>query len=211
MKLDFQKQHYQLVFFSLFWQILTYMLPNRFLLREPWPVPVTPVDHLVPVSSLWIWIYVSFYLFIAGTYFFSKDVFDRQLIFYSYVGSATFSFFYFFIFPSSIDRAPYLIQSLGPSDQVLNLIRTTDASVNCFPSMHICLSTVAAMTLYKSSKKWGMFGIFWLCMIAYSTMATKQHYFYDVISGAMLGALTWFSVFTLLKKQETQGATENFQ
>jgi membrane-associated phospholipid phosphatase len=211
MKLDFQKQHFQLVLFSLLWQVITYMLPNRFLLREPWAVPTTLVDNLIPVSSHWIWIYVSFYVFIASAYFFSKDLFDRQLIFYSYVGSATFSFFYFFLFPSAIDRAPYLIKTGGPSDFLLNLIRTTDASVNCFPSMHICLSTVAAMTIYKSSKKWGAFAVFWLVMIAYSTMATKQHYFYDVISGAGLGMVTWYGVFTLLRRQDAQRAAGSLQ
>ena len=204
MKIDFEKHHYQLVFISLFWQIVTYMLPNKFSIRVPWPVPVTGVDNWVQVSSPWIWVYVSFYFFIGGTYLFSRDLFNRRLIFYSYMGSATFSFFYFFILPTSISRAPYTINNFGPSEVVLNFIRTLDTSVNCLPSMHICLSTVAALTLIKTSKKWGLFGVFWLFMIAYSTMATKQHYFYDVVTGAFLGIFTWLSVYFYLRRKDAQ-------
>lgn len=180
------------------------MLPNKLGMREPWPVPVTNVDDWIELSSLWIWVYVSFYIYFAGTYLFSESLFNRRLLFYSYMWSATFSLFYFFIFPTSITRENYLIESNGFSDMALNIIRDLDTSVNCIPSMHICLSTIATITILKASKTWGCLAILWLILIAYSTMATKQHYFYDVVTGAALGAFTWFCVFLFLRRQDAQ-------
>jgi len=176
------------------------MLPNKLILRAPWPVPATSVDNWIVVSSPWIWIYVSFYIYFGGAYLFSKSLFNRQLYFYSYMTSATISMFYFFMFPTSITREKYAIEALGPSDSVLNFIRAIDTSVNCLPSMHICLSTIATLTLFRVSKVFGIFALLWLGLIAFSTMATKQHYFLDVVTGAALGAATWAAVFIYLKR-----------
>lgn len=212
MKLDFEKHHYQLVAISIIWQVITYMLPNKLILREPWPVPVTAADEWVNVSSPWIWVYVSFYIYFGGAYLFSKSIFNRQLMFYSYMISATLSMFYFFLFPTSIVRDPYKIGSAGASETVLNFIRTIDTSVNCLPSMHICLSTIATITLFRVSKIFGLFAVFWLLMIAYSTMATKQHYFYDVLTGAALGAVTWLGVYYYLRRNpDAQGQIRSVQ
>lgn len=207
MKQHFEKYHYQLVSVSILWQMITYMLPNKLFLREPWPVPATVFDQWVSVSSWWIWIYASFYVYFIGAYLFSKNLFDRQLLFFSYIGAATFSMFCFFIFPTSVSREKYLTGSNGTSELALNFIRSVDNSVNCLPSMHVCLSTIATITLFRASKTLGYTAIIWLSLISYSTMATKQHYFYDVITGAALGVFTWLSVFYYLKNQSHDGAT----
>lgn len=178
------------------------MLPNKLSLLEPWPVPATPVDHWVAVSSWWIWVYVSFYIYFIGVYLFSTALFERRLLFYSYMSSATISMFAFFIFPTSITREKYLISQYGYSESMLNFIRSVDASINCLPSMHICLSTIATISVFRMSKSLGYWALLWLGLIAYSTMATKQHYFYDVLTGAALGGFTWMSVFFYLKRTE---------
>ena len=77
MKQHFEKYHYQLVSISVLWQSITYMLPNKLFLREPWPVPATVVDQWITVSSEWTWVYVSFYVYFIGVYFYSKSLFNR--------------------------------------------------------------------------------------------------------------------------------------
>lgn len=168
-------------------------------------MPATTVDHWVTVSSWWIWIYVSFYIYFIGVYLFSKGLFERQLLFYSYMTSATLSMFTFFVFPTSISREKYLIGHYGYSESMLNFIRSVDASINCLPSMHICLSTIATISVFRISRSLGYGALLWLGLIAYSTMATKQHYFFDVVTGAALGGFTWLSVFFFLKRAESDG------
>jgi membrane-associated phospholipid phosphatase len=179
------------------WQLLTYMLPNKIILFEPRPVPLSMVDDMIPMSSWWIWFYVSYYIFIFGTFLFLKFEKTKKLLFMSYTSSALFSCFCFFLFPTSIDRELYPIGEIkGLSDWALNFIRSTDTSVNCLPSMHIALSLTATLCIYSESRKYGLLAFIWFSLISYSTMATKQHYFYDFVAGVVLAVVFWiFSKF----------------
>ena len=60
--------------------------------------------------------------------------------------------------------------------------------VNCLPSMHVCMSFVAAACLSLVYGRVGRALVWaWFVAICYSTMATKQHYFVDLIAGFALG------------------------
>ena len=118
----------------------------------------------------------------------------------SYSLAGLFACVIFFVYPTSISREFYLIETnINLSDYVLNFIRQIDTNINCNPSMHVALSLIAALAITSESKKQGILALVWFCLISYSTMATKQHYFYDVLSGALLGLLFWFLNFYYIK------------
>lgn len=174
------------------WQLLTYMLPNKIILFEPRPVPLSMVDDMIPLTSWWIWFYVSYYVFIFGTFLFVKFEKTKKILYLTYTSSALFSCFYFFLLPTSIDRELYPIGEInGLSDWALNFIRSTDTSVNCLPSMHIALSLSATLCISSENRLKGLLAFVWFCLISYSTMATKQHYFYDFIAGVVLAVVFW--------------------
>jgi membrane-associated phospholipid phosphatase len=58
--------------------------------------------------------------------------------------------------------------------------------------MHIALSLSAALSINLESKKNGAVAFIWFALISYSTMATKQHYFYDFVAGILLACCFWY-------------------
>ena len=204
-KLNFDIKH--LVKTSLVFVFLTlvYALPNKIILTDPWLVPLTKIDTLIPFSSVWIWAYISYYPFIFGAALFIQDHTSRKLIFYSYLASASIASVVFFSFPSVIPREFYpVLEYRSISDVVLSIIRFIDSSTNCAPSMHICLTLIATLCVWTASKKYGPIAFLWFLLIAYSTMATKQHYFIDVVTGAVLGLTIWALTYKMIQIQKAK-------
>ena len=200
--LDLEKNHIRNFILLAIWMILTYMFPNKFILTQPQEVQTTFIDHAIPLSSPWIWVYVSYYLFIFAPYLFSQNLMFRKMIFSSYMSAASISCLIFFAFPTSISRDLHPLEVNSFSDHALQFIRNADTSVNCVPSMHIALSLISTLTLALYNRKIGILAGFWFLMISYSTMATKQHYFYDVAAGAIFGFIFWYTSLIYLKKQK---------
>lgn len=186
-KLVDRKTKIPLGLFILFWIIVLYMLPQKFPIFEGQLVPVTFVDHLIPLSASWIWIYVSYYFYLIGAFLIARGNNANQ-IFYSFFCSAILGTIIFFLFPTLIDRDLHpLIDATSLSGWMLSVIRMTDAPLNCAPSMHIAMTTIAAGTFVRERTWFSWPAIIWAILIAYSTMATKQHYWWDVVTGFTLG------------------------
>lgn len=199
--INLEKNHMRNFILLVVWMIITYMFPNKYILLPPSEVQTTFIDHAIPLSSHWIWVYVSYYVFIFAPYLLSENLVVRKILFSSYMSAASFSCLIFFAFPTSISREQHPLEVVNLSDYVLQFIRNADASVNCVPSMHIALSLIATLTLALQNKKMGGLAALWFLMISYSTMATKQHYFYDVLAGVIFGLIFWLASFKYLKKQ----------
>ena len=181
------------------WVILTYYLPNKYLILSPFAVPSTFVDQWIGVSPNWVWAYVSYYLYLIGAYLLARDEQNLNQLAYSYLVSTLIAFFIFFLLPTSLPRDIYPLESSASwSAWMLSHVRSVDESINCAPSMHITMSTIAALTYFKESKKVGFITAIWGLLIAYSTMATKQHYFWDVITGFIFGLII-YGIFSRAK------------
>ena len=185
------------------WQTITYMLPNKIILFEPRPVPLSAIDNMIPLSAWWIWPYISYYIFIFGAFLYVKYEKTKRILVLTYTSSALFSCFYFFIFPTTIDRELYPIGEINNlSRWALNFIRNTDTSVNCLPSMHIALSLTASLCIASENRRQGLLAFIWFFLISYSTLATKQHYFYDFLAGAALSLIFWLISKKLITRYE---------
>ncbi len=185
--------------FILFWLVVTYGIPNRYGIIEPWPVPLTAVDNLIPLQIWTIWIYVGTY-FTVGAVFLTAKERDALEMFYTLIFSGAVSFFFFTFLPTSIDRTLYPIPegATGLSVALLNHIRSVDVSVNCAPSMHVVMGWVVVLGT-RMQKRWIQWlGIMTGLAIIYSTMSTKQHYFLDAVAGTMLA----FGAYMGARKQQ---------
>ena len=177
--------------------IFLYFLTTHFYVGTPSYVPITFFDVWAIHSPIWIWAYVSYYFYLIGIYLSVRDEQILNQIYYSYLAAGIAGAIIFFFFPSTVLRELYpLAENQGLSEKMLGFIRTIDSSRNCAPSMHVAFSTIAAMTFWrdrKESQKTRFFVTSWSLMIFYSTMATKQHYFLDVISGFVLGVVIFYT------------------
>ena len=201
-KIEFGKHQVVTLIFLIAWVAGTYMLPNKYILREPAPVALTPVDNFIALSYYWIWAYVSYYIYIFGSFLVIQKELNKKIMVLAYFSAGLASTLIFFLFPTMISRDHYpLAQITDISAWVLQTIRSTDASVNCMPSMHVALSLIATLTICLDSKKLRPIAIPWFLLIAYSTMATKQHYFYDVVTGCIHGLFFWLVSYRYIQHQ----------
>lgn len=202
-KFDVNKHRWFIIGGLIFWVYVTYMLPNKIILREPMPVRGTPVDDFISLSSHWVWPYVSYYVYIFGTFLVLQTERFKKVLILAYTTAGLASSFIFFSFPTMIlrdERYP-LAHVTTLSEWALQFIRASDRSVNCMPSMHVALSLIATLTICMELKKWRPVALIWFALIAYSTMATKQHYFYDVVSGSLHGVIFWYASYRYILNQ----------
>lgn len=163
-------------------------------------MPTWKIDELIGFNSEYIWIYNSLHLFIIMVTFRYSD--KKKLLQYTkgVVLIATISFAIFLIFPT---------EAVRPSSQNTSwfyqfLIRI-DGTTNAFPSLHVSLALFALYSLIKDQKN-GIIGIIiycvWCSAIIFSTLATKQHVFIDIIGGILLA----FSIVKILELKNKKHA-----
>lgn len=168
-----------------------YFFPNRFQLFTPVQMDRTWLDDWVPLSPIWIWFYVGCYFFVAWIFLTAKSQKNAKCIFWSLLLAAAFSSFIFWVFPTVIDRGRYPLLEGGISTIMLGWIRAADNSVNCFPSMHVAMTVIACYGFYRDSKRTLPVALLIGFGVCISTLATKQHYFYDVLGGLVVGLFAW--------------------
>jgi membrane-associated phospholipid phosphatase len=63
-----------------------------------------------------------------------------------------------------------------------------DLPRNCLPSGHVTAAFLTAFSVRQCRPRLGAALVFWAAVISISTLTTKQHYFWDVITGVLLSA-----------------------
>jgi len=99
----------------------------------------------------------------------------------------------FLSFPTEYPRECY-----PSSNLCLTIVRWTDTSANCTPSLH-----VATTLIFAACYQWGVprasrfskfFFWFWSLAIIASTLTTKQHYLWDIAAASIVtGTILYFS------------------
>ncbi len=69
---------------------------------------------------------------------------------------------------------------------VLNLMRASDPSINCLPSMHVAVATFAGLLVRQVDRTIGTGLLMGMPLIWYATMALDQHWFVDGLAGMLL-------------------------
>ena len=186
---------------SKYWVGLFFLVLNMTLYSLTNQIPdkglafLTPtfIDEAIPLIPWTAWIYASYPLLFLLVYASERD--NKQLSRYLYAALAVnlISEAIFILWPTAIDRSLFPI----PGDQgelsvgLMHFIRKADNAGNCFPSLHVSTSLLSAFALWRHGSKRFVFALVWAVAIALSTMTTKQHFFVDVVSGAILAAAAY--------------------
>ena len=196
--------------------IAGFMWVYFWLLRHPlFPVTVMPltwVDRLIgfqswsliPYASLWV--YISL---VPGLLNLRREMapYLSAVSLLSLAGFAIFLFWPTAVPPPDVDWARY------PS---IEFLKTVDTSGNACPSLHVAFAVLTALWLHRILKElrapWPprLLNVCWCALIAWSTLATKQHVMVDLETGAILGwMVAALHLYVLPRFRILDGLTES--
>ncbi|MGI9433561.1 MAG: phosphatase PAP2 family protein [Geminicoccaceae bacterium] len=178
--------------------VLSTMLPVWILVPyaviQRWPiVPVNTyaecfLDRLVGFDPDWVWVYVSAYLLVPIPLWLVTTTENLRLYVRGVVWICIISWAFFVVHPVQGPRP----DPISRSNLLFDLIVRLDRPINSFPSLHISVASYTLLlagrirttsTAPAERRLWLVIGWLWLTLIAYATLATKQHFVADVVAG----------------------------
>jgi membrane-associated phospholipid phosphatase len=181
------------IFISVFFVAYFYVL--RHPVVESTLMPLTALDLMIPFQPGTLIVYVSLWFYVGIPPSLLTGL--RELIMYCCWTAALcitgLACFYFW--PTAISRGT-IDTDAHPGFQ---LIQGLDAAGNACPSLHVATAIYSAIWLHRLLREIGAgrFVLFanwgWVTLIAYSTLATKQHVALDVVAGIALGGVFAFA------------------
>ncbi|MFC7337022.1 phosphatase PAP2 family protein [Haloferula chungangensis] len=178
---------------TVLWIIVPYGLLQHIAIREILWVKPSAFDLAIPVNFHSLWFYLTFYGLLGWIGLVIDDRSFKRYI-RSIWWTALISHIVFFLVPNGVtreaiqaDSAPLVYQWLVAADQPRN----------AFPSLHASLSVLAGLAANASSSLHPTLKIaawIWIVGILWSTIALRQHYAVDLISGSILATITWWLV-----------------
>jgi len=168
-------------------------------LVEPRRLSLSGLDRAIGFAPGWVWGYQSVYLLIVLVPWLATRRDDLRRYARGFVLLAAAGFVCFLLYPVDGPRPPDV-----PRTGMWALLLAYDAPRNAMPSLHVGLAaytvlfgarTLAAEAGARARTAWIAVGVLWLAVIAYATLATKQHYAVDLppgLAGAWLAhAWVW--------------------
>ena len=162
---------------------LPYFWVNRVTLAWPAHDLGGPVDALVPFTPAWELVYVSiyFYIFVVVAWVRDAPVFRALALAFALMQFTCYAIY--LALPVGIERPATL--DLGGSflEWGIALNYTIDQPRNLFPSLHLGNAFLVSLLLFHAERRIGIWALAWACLIGYSTMAVRHHFFADVVAG----------------------------
>jgi len=84
---------------------------------------------------------------------------------------------------------------------VVSIVYFIDHTTNAFPSLHVAMALLSSLICYRHNKKYWWF-ILWAVLISISIVFVKQHYFIDIIGGALVGLIGYLILIRILEKKK---------
>lgn len=157
-------------------------------------LPFLSIEQGIPLIPWTVLIYIILYpTYLIASMHSYRDEEQMNKLLYAFCLLTLISCAIFLFFPINYPRYLYpLPLDNQPLTLLLRAVRFIDKPSNCLPSLHVSLCFTFAFAFWHQSKKQFWLAILISTLIAISTLTTKQHYVYDVISGFMLSLSLWF-------------------
>jgi len=171
-------------------------------LQPPAIMPLTGVDRLIGFQPAALPLYLSLWFYVALAPALLTD--GRELFSYGLAALALslLGLGIFLVWPTAVPP-PDIDWSLHPR---FAFLKAADASGNACPSLHVAFAVFTAVWFARILRELGasrlILAVNWLwCVgILYSTIATRQHVFLDVLAGAGLGLVVAVGHLWLLRR-----------
>lgn len=144
----------------------------------------TALDRAVPMQPAWVLVYLLIFFLAAAPVAAVRDVraLDRALG--AYLSLYVVAVPIWILFPVTVPRAPLPITDLWSFG--IALTRYVDPPTNCMPSMHVALSVMAALVVWRLDRAMGAALSVAAALVTWSTVAIEQHWVADGLVAAAL-------------------------
>lgn len=155
-------------------------------------VMLDDVLPLVPAAAL---VYGALYVFliVLPVLIVQQDELIRRTV-WAYLTVWSVAYVSFLVYPTVAPR-PATVTGTGFAVWGLQFLYDADPPYNCFPSLHVAHSFVSALACHRVNRRLGFIAIACACLVALSTLLTKQHYVADAAAGALLAYAAHALVF----------------
>ncbi|HZZ91598.1 MAG TPA: phosphatase PAP2 family protein [Usitatibacter sp.] len=171
-----------------------YLVIARIVRDAPLHRPHAALDDAIALSPTWSIVYGSLFLaaLLPGFVVHEAELLRRTILAYLAVWLVSYAVFlgYPTAAPAHADVAGRGFARWG-----LRTIYGADVPFNCLPSLHVAQCLVAAFACHRVHRGVGWVAVAWAALVALSTLFTKQHYAWDVATGALLGVVTCVILF----------------
>jgi hypothetical protein len=159
--------------------------------QPPIEMPLTALDHWIEFQPWALWPYVSLWFYVALPP--SLLTTFRSLLAYGvWVGALCLAgLACFYLWPTAVPPR----ELPGGGAAAFDLLRGVDAAGNACPSLHVAAATFSAFWLHRLLRAlalpawWAAVNVLWYALIVWSTLATRQHVWWDVLGGLALALL----------------------
>jgi membrane-associated phospholipid phosphatase len=163
------------------------------------------IDRAIPATPWAMWIYSSLYLYALATILLAprgdKGVRALCVHLQGQVWLGSISYAIFLLLPTEIHIRAEMEAALtdvdGPLRTAYDILYLADAPYNAWPSLHVSLSLLTLLTALRFARARGEHRSSWIwwgawVALCWSVVATKQHFFLDVWTGALAALSIWF-------------------
>ena len=153
----------------------------------------TRVDDAIPFAAGTIWIYLALFPTAFAPLFLLRcqSLYRRTLA--AYAAVIAISLAIFVVFPVTSRSLRVEAARLDPSrvsDWAVAVVYRLDPPVNLFPSLHLSIAALAALSAWSARRAYGVVASAGVVVIAASICTVKQHFVADGIAGlALAGAV----------------------
>ncbi len=162
-----------------------YFVVGAWTTGRPLYVPELALDRAVPFEPAWAVVYSSLYLFaFLPLFVVTPQALLRRAVL-AYLMAVVLAYVGFAAYPVAAPR-PHSVTGHDFFAWCVRFIYWLDTPYNCFPSLHVAYSFLAAFTCYRVNRGVGLVALAWASLIGISTLFIKQHFLVDVLAGVFL-------------------------
>jgi len=171
-----------------------YFYVQRHPAYTPTIMPVTKLDLMIPFQPQALLAYVSLWIYIGVGPGLQRTYAAISVYVLWMIGLCVSGLMIFYFWPTQVP--PLTLDATGFSG--FAVLHRMDETSNACPSMHVAVATFTVVRVDEVLRSTGsprllqLLNAAWFILIAYSTLAIKQHVTLDVAAGALLGMIFVF-------------------
>lgn len=170
---------------------------------QPLLLHETAIDRLVPFDSGGIWVYLSFFVLVGGT-FLSLPRERLPRFTRSFQIAALIAGVIFLLMPTRLVYPE--VWSGHVSAALLRLLMQYDSAQNCLPSLHAALTLLCVVAQIDAARpiRSAWFAAWGVAML-HAILQTRRHLAIDIAAGLLVGIVAlWLAARADAKREETQ-------